>query len=347
MKKIFYLIGMSALFLASSCNSDEVLQPTSDVKLYTPAIQGSIGQFTDDIHTRTGVIEDNDDAGINGEQFYWIDGDKVKMLFYEDGILDSTPTVLTYTAVVEDGVKSKTCEFITDETIPEGNYTVYGLYPADGWSQDNVTGEWKVAMRSADITMGYLPVEDMSSKHLGRYMYMKSDAVENVTIGEDESNSINLSYRHLTSVIRIKITNPNTDIDARLFRLSMGVNLGTGIPELGFESYFYPVEATLVGGIATTSLAPETAINVARIQIPDDITDLNMLDFDLFIPVLPTGEPLESNTFTFVGSVYLDGSTSPIRLNPLYKTIGATDLPNGFEAGKSYIFNLEVPLLGD
>ncbi len=338
MKKIFYLIGISALFLISSCNNDDIPQPVSEVKKYTPIVQGTFGKLTEanpEIGTRAGVIEDNDDYATEGEKFYWHDGDQVKLLFYQDGELKEE---LIYTATVDEDQPNK-AQFNTTDVIDPGTYTVYGLYPADGWT---VNGDDVSVAYDITIAQPYVAIEDETSKHLGRYMFMKADGGE-VAIGDAESNSISLNFAQLASVIRIRITNPNppNPTFTRLYRLSMGVNLGTGVPELGFESNFNPLGAYLVGGIVGTSLEPDEKTNVARVQIPNAITNLNMLDFDLFIPILPTGS-LESSTIRFVGSFYNETGTTSTQAPPIDVSIGA-GLPNGFEAGKSYYFNLTIP----
>jgi hypothetical protein len=342
MKKIIYLIGISVLFLISSCNDDDdaVNQSVSEVKLYQPTVQGSFGQFKElrmDATTKAGVIEEND--GLTGESFYWHNEDKVKMIFINNETQERT--VLTYTADVAEGERPKTAPFLPSGGVAAGNYTVYGLYPADGWNDEGTS----VSMDQSHMDLEYIPVvKEVSSEYIGRYMYMKAKA-ENVEVGEGVSTSIGLSYQQLGSLIRLKITNPNPPDLARLFRLSMGVKLDTGVPEPGFESFFYPIAASLEdidGTELTSTLAQKT--NAARLQIPDEITDLNLLDFNLFIPILPTG-PLESKIFTFVGRVYLNEETEYTQLGPLEKTLPESALPNGFEAGKSYVFNLEIPLV--
>ncbi len=343
MKKIIYLIGISVLFLISSCNNDDdaVNQSVSEVKLYQPTVQGSFGQFKElrlDATTKAGVIEENDDAGTNGEQFYWINGDQVKMIFINN--VTQVKTVLTYTAEVAEGETPKTASFVPSGGVgvAAGNYTVYGLYPADGWNDEGTS----VSMDQSHMDLEYIPVvKEVSSEYIGRYMYMKAKA-EDVEVGEGVP-TIGLSYQQLGSLIRLKLNNPNPPDLARLFRLSMGVKLGTGVPEPGFESFFYPIAASL-DDIDGTELTSTQKTNAARLQIPDEITDLNLLDFNLFIPILPTG-PLETKIFTFVGRVYLNEETEYTQLGPLEKTLPESALPNGFEAGKSYVFNLEIPLV--
>lgn len=342
MKKIFYLIGISTLFLFASCSNDDVTQSVPEVKLYTPTMQGTFGKLTEsnpDITTKSGVIENNPDY-VLGEQFYWHHGDRVKLLFFnQDGELVNQ---LIYTADVPEGKPNRAAFTPLNplDGVPPGSYTVYGLYPADGWSEDeDVEGRWGV---SADPVHWedneYIPVEDATSKHLGRYMYMKAKA-DNVEIGSDGINTLDLFYQHLASVIRIHITNnnPSPPPYPRLFRLSMGVGVG-------FNSFFNPLEAYLDDIDDDSSWVPveDSKQNVARVQIVNP--DLNGFNFDLFIPILPTG-PLDSNIIRFQGRFYADAGdegsegdlTEFIDVNT-----GSVLIDYGFEAGKSYSFNFDV-----
>ncbi len=54
----------------------------------------------------------------------------------------------------------------------KGIYTVYSLYPAEGWTK-NSSGKWSVSLRGAYATNGYISILDESSKHAGQYMFMK------------------------------------------------------------------------------------------------------------------------------------------------------------------------------
>lgn len=360
MKNFFYLIGISALFLISSCNNEDIPQSTleisevpeiSEVKRYTPVVQGVFGQLVDanpEIGTRAGFIEENEDYKSTGEQFYWHDGDKVKLLFFPQGELDADPEELIYTAVVADGERPGWVQFVSDDEIDGGNYTVFALYPADGWSQDEGTGNWGVSIDPDHATAEYIPVTDNTSRHLDRYMYMKADAGD-VTIGDEGNTPIELNFEYLTSVIRIKIVNnnpPNPQY-SRLFRLSMGVYVD-GADE-GFNADFVPVTAYLDGGIDQTELTPGFMTNAARIQIPESITNLNMLEFDLFIPILPGGAfPVRvgddengPNYFTFAGTFYdVNGIEQP----RVYISVpGGGPLPDGFLAGRNYYFDLVIP----
>jgi len=352
MKKIFYLIGIFTLFLIISCDNEDITPLEPGVKGYTPTILGTFGKFTEnnpESGIRAGVIEDYEDFVANGERFYWHNGDRVKVLFVDNANPESEPIELIYRAVVPTDVDGKEIDKLNtsdfeivegDGTVPEGNYTVYSLYPAEGWTK-NSGGKWSVSLRGAYATNGYISILDESSKHAGQYMFMKAMA-ENVSIESGGSNAVDLSFKHLTSVIRVHVESPDAPELARLYRLSMGVR-DPSLPEepLGFESIFNPIDGFLED-LDATSLTTAGTINVARVQIPNDLlTNLNGLDFDLFIPILPTGD-LASKTFTFVTSFYDEEMTTSTQANYIYKTIDREG-PISFKAGRSYFFNLGKP----
>ncbi|WP_352423429.1 hypothetical protein [Proteiniphilum sp.] len=352
MKKIFYLIGISTLlFLITSCNNEEVNQLEPKVKGYIPVLRGTFGTFTDnnpESGTRAGVIEDRDDFNsAQGERFYWHNGDRVKVLFVDES---GTETELIYQAVVPGEEKSNTCDFIVVDngvTLEDGVYDVYGLYPADGWTKNATTGKWGVSFREIyDQLSQRIHLLDGTSKHAGQYMFMKADA--GVTIGEGGSNRVDLSFKHLTSLIRVRVGKPDVPELAKLFRFSLGVKLDDVIPlPLGFESFFVPLDGSL-DNLDASSLAirADNKQNAVGVQIPDDLLEsLNGTDFDLFIPILPTGA-LQSKTLTFATKFYDEALSTQTFAKYIYRTIDR-EQPIAFEQGKSYFFNIGTPELNE
>lgn len=340
MKKIFYLIGISALFLIFSCSNEDIPQSKPEVsnKKYTPVVQGTIGQLTDvnpKAGTRAGVVEDNEDFR-DGENFYWHDGDRVKLLFYQNGELKET---LIYTATADESQPDK-ASLITDGEIDPGTYTVYGLYPADGWTVDGDD-----VSVNYNLTDQFIAVEDETSKHLGQFMFMKADAGE-VIVGETESDAINLNFEQLTSVIRVRIRNSDPDLDlgpvfSQLKQVSMGID--------GFTRYFYSVEAQLEDGITGNSLVGSKVENVgiyntSRLRITNE--DLTGFDLDFFIPVIPTGAFDNSWTNLTFRPFFDDGDGGLFSDPNLDLDIDIDEefssLRTGFKAGKSYYFNIDV-----
>lgn len=341
MKKILYLIGISAFFLISSCSNEDIPQSNPEVKTkkYRPVVEGVIGQLTDvnpTIGTRAGVVEDNDDFR-DGENFYWHDGDRVKLLFYQNGELKET---LIYTATADESQPDR-ASFTTDEEIDPGTYTVYGLYPADGWTVEDDEGEELVRV-NYNLTQQYIPMDDNTSKYLGQYMFMKADAGE-LVVGGTDPDAINLNFEQLTSVVRVRLSN-NNNIDlgpySQLKRISMGFD--------GFSRNFYSTAGELEGGITGEALVGSTSngVNfhdVARVQLTND--DLNGFDLDFFIPVIPTG-PLDDSWTNLTLTAFFDDGSEELLRAPSDLSFNINDevpfLRNGFETGKSYYFILDV-----
>lgn len=349
MKKIFYIIGIAALFLIASCNNEDIGSLEPEVKGYTPILQGTFGQFTGNNPeggTRAGVIEDGFDPEVGGEQFYWHDGDRVRVLFFKDGNLGSDPIQLVYRADVPNG-RPKTADFTIvegegDETVPAGEYTVYSLYPADGWTQ-NDDDKWSVEIEGYRTSGIFIPMTDETSRYAGEHMYMKAK-VEDVSIEEGGTNAVDLSFAHLTSIIRIRIADSDNPALARLYRLSMGVsNVVHDNPtgNQGFESVFNPI-AGYLESLDDDSFVITDRLNAARVQIPGDLlNDLDVSGFDLFIPMLPT--ELAGKRFTFSPRFYNETGTTETWAK--YITVDRNDVEGiiSFKAGRSYFFNLGTP----
>ncbi len=338
MKKIFYLIGIAALFLVASCDNDNITESVPETKMYIPTVKGVFGSFTDtNPTTKAGVIEENEDYATIGEKFYWHDEDSVLLVFYS-GDLSGERTVLTYRANVGEGEKPKNADFelVDGDPIAAGTYTVFGFYPASAWAEEGgvVTASLTGAIinETENGTEATIIADGPSSKYMGQNMFMKAKA-ENVVIGE-ETNQIDLSYQHLSSVVRLHIKNNNTPEVPRLSQVLLAKFVGDD------QTNFFPTKAILDGGVDGTTLVAveDSRVSQISLNIPDI---LNGTDFDLFIPLLPAGGFAADELFglrsVFVSEevgeglynhdVELDSSMAPW-------------LEQGFEAGKSYYFNL-------
>ncbi|WP_019539846.1 hypothetical protein [Proteiniphilum acetatigenes] len=347
MKKIFYLMGISALFLVTSCNNDEI--PQSSVpeakKTYLPTIQGNLGKFIETT-TRAGVVEENDDPVGNGENFYWSNEDQVKLLFYKDGILENDPIEIIYQAVVEGNEKPNRCEFVpvdAAEGLEEGSYTVYGLYPASGWTLGNVTGPdgellsgefYKATMVSI------APIEnEESSSYLTPNIFMKAKATDVVIGDEGSSTPISLQYKQLGGILRIHLRNENQPLFPKLseFQIAKVANGGEGglIPE--DLKPFFNTQGYLQN-IDDEALTPATYWQISTVTI--DMHENVSTEFDFFIPILAT-DPFEGDDVLYLRAIYVNSENE--EMDPAFLRIFPSTnsvLQNGFKAGKSYYFNL-------
>lgn len=326
----YYLLGIIGILFIVSCNNeditDSVTEPVTEVKKYTPIVNGVFGSFTDKSSSARAGVEEGNENYQQGEKFYWHDGDQAALLFYKDGDLNQLTDSIVYTAVVSGDNKSKSANFITtsETQLEAGNYTVYGLYPAAGWSL-NEDGKL-----TATMDLNVLNGIGESSEYLSRNMFMKSEAVD-VAIGEELSNSIDLSYRHLGGVIRFHIRNENVN-HPRLTQLIIAKMLGEDENNL---INFYPLQAYLED-ISTNVLIPvEGQISSGVILNVDSEAD--GLKHDIFIPFLPIDGFTETQTFGIRFSFEEGG---PL---PTTYYLDNDDIPfveQGFLAGYSYYFNL-------
>ena len=333
-KFTFWIITAGALFF-SSCGNEELAEEQQNL-VAAPSFSGTIGQLADANpvpQTRSGVIEDNENYAA-GEKFYWHDGDKAKVLFFPDGDINSTPVELIYTATVAEGVKSNTCQFSATGSVPAGNYTVYALYPADNWYKDE-TG-YKALFKQGNI----IPFSDASSTHLKDYMFMKADA-GNMTITGAGDDALNLSFKHLTSVVRFHIT---SDYNAT----SMELGGSMAIAEKDNASFFHT--AAYLNSIDGMDMTPASGAWCIDLHA-QPMADLSFVKtgsvwvFDCYMPVFPTAvnmgnKKLKITTYIIIDENYFMQTFGTE--NGLSFTDELSFMPDGFEAGKSYYFNLKV-----
>lgn len=326
MKKIFYFIGIAILSLSASCSNEEIPPQIPEVKMFRPIVKGAFGDINYTNHqpkTKSGVIEidSKHNYKTDGERFYWHHGDKVRLYFFNDSIPNSQPVTHTYTAVVENNAKLNYCEFEADGEfeINPGTYTVYALYPADGWQKEDSL--YKVSLSESAIIQN-----SESSEHLGRNMFMKAKA-EKVVIGEGNTNSIDLKFKHLGSVIRIHVEKKEsiyTTLDKGIMTVR---NLNRSVD-------FYPISAYLNGGIDGDSLIATEWLDSVKINVR------NALEYDVFIPILPNGGFNIGDSLVFSGVLSNDNPANsvPLRLSlPILDSLSF--LKNGFQPSKSYYFS--------
>lgn len=321
MKKVFYLLGISTLFLVASCDSENITESIPEAKTYAPKVQGVFGNLADtNPTTKAGVIEDNPNFRTEGEYFYWHVGDEALLLFFDNNNPGADPVPLIYTAVDVNADEPKNAEFTTTGEIDLGNYTVYALYPADSW--DLVDGLW-----TAELTPPGPVSNDGSSAYLGQNMLMKAKA-ENVVIGDDGPNTIDLSYQHLGGVIRFHIRNSDSD-HPRLTQFDLAkVIEGEEVPVP-----FFPGAAYL-DDLDSDTLVPLPGALLSEVSVEiDDASD--GLDFDFFLPILSIAG-FEESASLGLRAIFEDGSSYT-------RLLTSDDIPfleQGFEAGLSYYFSL-------
>lgn len=361
-KEIFSKLAIIAILcLFAACNSEEAINPEQDVKLYSPVVNGLIGEFIDENQsttTKAGVVEENLDYASKGEQFYWMEGDTIKLLFYKNGNLQSTPTELLYTALAPEG-KSNKCEFTKLSTggLEEGSYTVYALYPANKWYYDSQAELYRIKTMSYDMTQ-----VGVTSRNLGEFMYMKAKT-ENVKIGPNYDgtvNSFDLNFKQLASMVRFTITDSNYE------KRSMKINKIRMILYCMDNIYagsdqFFPMNAYLksIDDEKLVTIQDNSRVHHLTLNVGEKFPTNNDGKYTFFMPVLPTREPILNNS----GDYYNEWMSIEVVLQFSYPNsnielettkyfgtfldgLGFKDdvsfLKNGFKAGKSYYFDLKI-----
>jgi hypothetical protein len=333
--KLTVLTIAVGVVLLSSCNNDE-LDIIEEQQVAAPTFSGTIVQLADisASKTKAGVIEDNADYA-DGELFYWHNDDEIKVLFFEDGDLGSTPVELIYSAVVPNETKPNSCEFTTTGSIDPGNYAVYALYPADGWSKD------ETGYKAEFVQQNFIIFSEASSAHLKDYMFMKADA-GNVTISsEGNNNAINLHFQHLTSVIRFHVT---SDTDAN----SLKINSLTFKEISDANFFYYAAYLNNMNGMDITPVAGSMCPSLHLLpweELPF-VKKGTAWKYDYYLPVFPTKTSTQDmllgiETYITIDEHNLQQETFDTR-NGLSFSDELNFIPNGFEAGKSYYFNLRT-----
>lgn len=326
--KILYILFAAIAMLFSSCSNDEIAANSPEESNTAPQLNATVEQ--ESVTTKSGVIEDNDYT--LGEKFYWTNGDATTVFFVNGSMTHQTQyKKVEYSANVAAGVKSNSCTFdVTEaENIDDGEYTVYGLFP---------TAAWETRTNYIDFMTVNIPAYQMqtqaNSTHLGTYMPMK--AKNTVMVG---SNSINLNYKHLASVVRFAVWNNSGDNNLKLANINVKLNSGKAV--FATQAKLADIDAAL--------LTVDNLSNVPglTLQLTGDAQNFSTKDgknqCEGYMAVLPTAtDAFESSDDLIIELSFTDGTNNYL-VTKIYN-IGTSlnFLSNGMEQGKSYYFQLEV-----
>lgn len=214
MKKL-HILFVAIAILFGSCSNDELATEQPEGKNAAPQLIATVER--ENVSIKSGVIEDNDYT--LGEKFYWTNGDATTVLFRSPGMSNiSQYKKVEYAAKVSEGVQSSSGAFnvVQADIIDNGEYTVYGFFPALAWK---FVGNPMINM-PANQTQN-----EANSTHLGAYMPMK--ATNNVAV--DGISPINLSYKHLGSVIRFAVWNNSDNNDLKLANINVRLSSGKAV----------------------------------------------------------------------------------------------------------------------
>jgi hypothetical protein len=328
MKKLHILFAAIAI-LFGSCSNDELVTGQPEKKGSAPQINATVEQGN--VTIKSGVIEDNDYT--LGEKFYWSDGDATAVYFRNPSMSPTFGQYLRvdYEAEVSEGVQSNSATFNVTQSgnIDNGEYTVYGYFPTSAW---NFLGSAAIVTIAANQTQ-----TQANSTHLGAYMPMM--ATKNVTV--DGESPIDLSYKHLGSVIRFAVWNNSDNSSLKLANIS--VRLSSGKVAFATEGYDYTNDASDASLVNLGGTVP--ALNL---QLTGDAQNFTPKDdknqCEGYMAVLPTAADAFESSDDLIIELSLTDGTNNYLVTKTYN-LGDEDfsfLQNGIERGKSYYFQLKV-----
>ncbi|MDR2919679.1 MAG: hypothetical protein LBV72_10000 [Tannerella sp.] len=324
MKKLHILFAAIAI-LFGSCSNDEIITEQPERKGSAPQLIATVEQ--ESVTTKSGVIEDNDYT--LGEKFYWNNGDATTVLFRSPSMSNiSQYKKAEYAAEVLAGVQSSSAAFnvVQADIIDNGEYTVYGFFPASAWK---FVGNPMINM-PANQTQN-----EANSTHLGAYMPMK--ATNNVAV--DGISPINLSYKHLGSVIRFAVWNNSDNNDLKLANIN--VRLSSGKAVFATQGDLHINETSL------TYYALDMMVPALSLQLTGGAqyfaTKEGKNQCEGYMAVLPTAaNAFESSDDLIIELSFTDGTNNYLTSKTYNIGTDLDFLSNGIEQGKSYYFRLKV-----
>ena len=314
-----------------------------------PVIRASVGN--DDTNTRAGVVEENNNYKTEGEKFYWTSDDKMQVVFTQN----HQSTYIKYDAnITNENEKKNTCDFTfsPDNWIipPTGINSVIAYFPREEWDFSDIF------IPSIEMPRWFYQT-DLSSKHLGKGMFMvaKNDNV-NVT-GTDDS--FDLNFEHLTAVFRIRLKVWDKFLDNNsIDRVVIGMGSIPSGEFLAKWEQIIPTKAEYVNGKLTPVSGYETDSMSVVLDYQSNFTEkIRTLPahtesgktyylLDLYIPMLPFDYifddedglymKLKWKHFGFPGF-----NDYTYRCYTITET--APGLANGVRAGYSYSVSIETP----
>ena len=329
MRKINILLLAGVVMSLGSCSKDETITGQPEGKSGAPQLAATVEQLP---VTRSGVIENNGNYA-DGEKFYWSNGDATTVLFRNPSMTEATQyKKAEYVASVAGGVQSNNCTFqaTQPESLDNGTYTAYGLYPTSAWE---VRADYYSFLETNIPT--YQTQTQANSTHLGAYMLMKAQS--DVTV--DGSTPIKLTYNHLASVVRFVVWNNSGNNNLRLENII--VKLSSGKAVFATKAKLTDVDAT------SLSVSDYMNVPVLTLRLTGDARNFSTQDgkkrCEGYMVVLPTAtDAFEDSddlmfelSFSEGNNNYLVTKTYPIGTSLQF-------LSNGIEQGKSYYFQLKV-----
>ena len=329
MKKIHILLLFAGILLLNGCNNDDEFASQPEEKKSVPQLKATVEQTP---RTRSGVIEDNDYT--LGEKFYWSNEDATTVFFRSSSMVDHQEYKRTdYKANVAQGVQSNSCTFdvVQSDVINNGQYTAYGLYPTSAWELRTDYYDFLTANIPA-----YQTQTQSNSTHLEAYMLMK--AQNDVTVNGNDA--INLSYKHLASVLRFAVWNNSGNNNLKLANIN--VSLSSGEAVFNTNGKLDDIDAS-----SLTMGHPSSKVSRLTLSLTGNARDFSTKDeksqCESYMTVLPTeSDAFDVSDDLIIELSFTDGSDNYIVTKTYRIGTHLGFLSNGIEQGKSYYFQLEV-----
>lgn len=331
MKNIYTLLFFVGILLLNGCNNDEEVVPRPKGKNFAPQLKATVEENPT---TKSGVIENNDYT--QGEKFYWSNKDATTVFFRNSSMTDATQYKrMDYEANVAQDVQSKNCSFdvIQSESIDNGQYTVYGFFPATAWDIRTSYASFLEANIPA-----YQIQNQANSTHLGAYMLMKAQN----TVTVDGSNPIDLVYKHLASVLRFAVWNNSGNNNLKLANINVKLSSGKAV---------FATNAKLTDiNAASLTVTNFSKVPALTLQLTGDARNFSTKDgksqCEGYMAVLPTNTDVFVNSGDVIIELSLTDGTNNYLVTKTYN-VGTNlyFLSNGIEQGKSYYFQLKIDAL--
>jgi len=336
MRKLHLLFFASILIAFGACSNDEIITEQPEGEKTAPQLKASVEQGQT---TKSGVIENNDYTV--GEKFYWSNEDATTVFFRHSSMTNPTQYKKTdYKASVAQGVQSNNCTFgvVQSDVIDNDEYTAYGFFPTSAWNLN--AGDISLFLEASIPT--YQIQTQSNSTHLGAYMLMK--AQNDVTV--NGNSPINLSYKHLASVLRFAVWNNSGNTDLRLTNINLRLSSG--------KSVFNTNGRLADTDFGQADMDASSLTMTTGLQVPDLTLQLtgnarNFADKDGksqcegYMAVLPTAINAFENTDNLIIELSFTNGTDNYLVSKTYNIENELGfLMGGIEQGKSYYFQLKV-----
>lgn len=329
MRKINILLLAGVVMSLGSCSKDKTITGQPEGKSGAPQLAATVEQLP---VTRSGVIENNGNYA-DGEKFYWSNGDATTVLFRNPSMTNATQYKRAeYVASVAGGVQSNNCTFqaTQSESLDNGTYTAYGLYPTSAWE---VRADYYSFLETNIPT--YQTQTQANSTHLGAYMLMKAQS--DVTV--DGSTPMKLTYNHLASVVRFVVWNNSGNNNLRLENIIVKLSSGKAV---------FATKAKLTDVDATSLLLSNYAnVPALTLRLTGDARNFSIQDgknrCEGYMAVLPTAtDAFEDSDDLMFELSFSEGSNNYLVTKTYPIGTSLQFLSNGIEQGKSYYFQLKV-----